>query len=152
MSTESGLPERWLGRWKGTMALYLTGPPGPDSVSDSALEVTPVAKDKFLSFAYTWTFEEADQEGLLLVGGGGGKATSAWVDSFHMSEAIMACQGSVGADGSVDLLGSYQAPPGPDWGWRTTIESNGESLLVTMHNITPDGAETLAVRGAYEHD
>jgi hypothetical protein len=46
------------------------------------------------------------------------------------------------------VRGSYAAPPGPDWGWRTDVTPNAERLRVVMHNVWPEaqgGKEELAV-------
>ncbi len=143
--------DRFLGQWTGTKELYFTGPPEPDNVSDSELEVRLVAKDNFLSFAYTWAFKEARHEGFLLVGSGNteGIATAAWVDSFHMSGKIMHCVGEVDEQGRVNVMGSYEAPPGPDWGWRIELSSDDIRLEIVMHNISPDGEAVLAVRASF---
>ena len=148
----TGISDRFLGRWKGTKELYFTGPPNPDSVSDSELVVAPVAKGNFLSFTYTWSFKDEEHEGFLLVGNGNanGVATAAWVDSFHMSAKVMNCEGEVDEQGRIDVLGSYEAPPDPDWGWRIEVIPEGKSLQIIMHNISPDGEEVLAVRATYE--
>lgn len=148
----SNTADRFLGQWLGTKELYLTGPPEPDSVSVSELVVVPAAKGKFLAFSYTWEFKEASHEGFLLVGNGSAEkgATVAWVDSFHMSGKIMLSEGSVDEIGRVNVLGYYEAPPDPDWGWRTQVESDGEELHIIMQNISPDGKELLAVKAAYE--
>ncbi len=67
----------------------------------------------------------------------------------------MLCEGDIQPDGAARVKGSYAAPPGPDWGWRITIKppinapGSGESFRMTMHNITPDGEEMLAVEAAY---
>jgi hypothetical protein len=62
----------------------------------------------------------------------------------------MACDGSIDQGGTILLRGSYQAPPGPDWGWRITITANsGKDLQIVMHNCTPEGAEELAVQADY---
>lgn len=145
----ASLSNRVLGNWTGTKELYLTGPPDPDGVSDSALVVAPVAKGKFISFAYTWEFKGTSHEGFLLVGGKDGVATTAWVDSFHQSGSVMAFEGSIDEEGRANVLGSYEAPPGPDWGWRIEIAADGEQLLIIMHNISPNGEEMLAVKATY---
>jgi len=146
------ISDRFLGHWKGTKELYFTGPPNPDSVSDSTLVVASVAKGKFLSFAYTWEFKGASHEGFLLLGYGNAEevATAAWVDSFHMSARIMDCEGSVDEGGRVNVLGSYEAPPGPDWGWRIEVANDGDGLQIIMHNISPDGEEVIAVKATYQ--
>jgi len=42
--------------------------------------------------------------------------------------------------------GSYAAPPGPDWGWRTVIEiPDDDSFRMVMYNVSPEGKEELAV-------
>lgn len=146
------ISDRFLGHWKGTKELYFTGPPNPDSVSDSEMVVTSVANGKFLSFAYTWEFKGGGHEGFLLLGNSNaeGVATAAWVDSFHMSAKLMPCEGSVDEQGRINVLGSYEAPPEPDWGWRIEVVPNGDGLQIIMHNISPDGEEVLAVRATYE--
>jgi hypothetical protein len=117
------------------------------------LSVAPVAKGKFLSLTYTWSHEEVAQEGLILLGYDDKQeiATAAWVDSWHMSSKIMACQGKIDEQGAIDLRGSYEAPPGPDWGWRIVITpKSGSGLQIVMYNITPEGAEDLAVQADYK--
>lgn len=49
----------------------------------------------------------------------------------------------------IDVRGSYPAPPGPDWGWRTKIEARTDRLLMEMLNVAPGGEEVLAVRADY---
>jgi hypothetical protein len=102
---------------------------------------------------YTWSHEEVAQEGLILLGYDDKQeiATAAWVDSWHMSSKIMSCQGTIDAQGAIDLRGSYEAPPGPDWGWRIVITPKaGKELQMVMYNITPEGAEDLAVKADYK--
>jgi len=41
-------------------------------------------------------------------------ASAAWVDSWHMSGKLMACQGTIDSAGTIMLRGAYEAPPGPD--------------------------------------
>ena len=146
------LSDHFLGNWEGTKELYFTGPPDPDNVSASTLVVVPIAKGKFLSFAYTWSFKDEEHEGFLLIGNGNAKgvATAAWVDSFHMSGKIMACEGAVDEQARINVLGSYEPLPDPDWGWRIEVIPKGKSLQIIMHNISPEGEEVLAVRAMYE--
>lgn len=61
----------------------------------------------------------------------------------------MPCTGR-GAERAADLRGSYEAPPGPDWGRRITIRSvSAAELQIVMHNISPEGQEDLAVQLDY---
>ena len=139
-----------IGDWRGTKQLYMSPPPAPPVSSASTLSITSVAGGSFLQFNYDWTFEGAAEAGVLLFGYDEQNAASAaWVDSFHMSTRIMSCAGRAG-DRSVNLRGSYEAPPGADWGWRITIHSvSTAELQIVMHNISPEGQEDLAVQIDY---
>ena len=139
-----------VGEWQGTKQLYLSPPPDPADSSASRLSIVPAAGGSFLQFIYNWTYEAEEQTGVLLCGYDEKNAASAaWIDSFHMSAKIMFCTGTASA-GVVNLRGSYEAPPGPDWGWSISIRcrSAGE-LQIVMHNISPEGQEDLAVQFDY---
>ena len=145
------LHEKLVGNWSGTNLLRLSWIDPPDHVSPGTMSVVPVAKGKFLSFSYNWSHEEVGQEGLLLVGYDEKKAqaTAAFVDSWHMSATVMPFTGSIDDQGVINLLGSYEAPPGPDWGWRIVITASNDALRMVMYNITPEGEEDLAVDAKY---
>lgn len=146
------LHDRLIGRWQGRKHLWMEAKPTPDTTSESTLLVVPAARGKFLRFEYQWEYDGAAQEGVLLLGNANDRqlATAAWVDSWHMSARAMACQGSIDAQGSVSLLGAYEVPLGPDWGWRIGIAfSGGDDLRIVMHNISPEGNKELAVRADY---
>ena len=140
-----------IGKWTGTSQLYLEPPPAKSLDSASRLSVTPVAGGSFLQFNYDWTYEGETQTGVLLLGADEDAATSAaWVDSFHMSSKIMSCTGTA-TTSVAELRGTYEAPPGPDWGWRITIRSGSAGeLQIVMHNISPEGQEDLAVQADYQ--
>jgi hypothetical protein len=147
------IQDHLLGEWTGSNLLRLSWLTPSDYRSSSQLSVAPVAKGKFLSFTYTWSHEEVSQEGVILLGCDDKQemATAAWVDSWHMSSKIMSCQGTIDAQGAIDLRGSYEAPPGPDWGWRIIITPKaGKELQMVMYNITPEGVEDLAVQADYK--
>jgi hypothetical protein len=149
------LHDRLLGQWTGRKHLWLEAQPTPDTTSESTLVVVPAARGKFLRLEYQWQHDGAAQEGLLLLGNANDRqlATAAWVDSWHMSGRLMACQGSVDGQGAVSLLGSYEVPLGPDWGWRIGITLVGPTdLRIVMHNISPEGNRELAVRADYRRD
>jgi hypothetical protein len=76
-------------------------------------------------------------------------ATMHWIDSWHMSNKVLALQGVMEADGSINVLGSYPAPPDPDWGWRIVVKPAGTSLNILMFNISPKGEEYPAVEATY---
>lgn len=140
-----------IGEWLGTKQLYMEPPPIPAISSPSKLTACPIAGGSFLQFNYDWTYEGNAQSGVLLFGYDEQNAASAaWVDSFHMSSKILFCTGTKTADKSASVRGSYEAPPGPDWGWRITIHSvSAKELQIVMHNISPEGQEDLAVQLDY---
>jgi len=141
------------GEWTGNNLLRLSWITPPEYISTSHLSVEPAAKGKFLSFRYTWSHENVHHEGLLLVGYDTTQniATAAWIDSWHMSSKIMFCRGTIDQKGTIDLRGSYEAPPGPDWGWRIIISTPSRNeLRIVMYNCTPEGEEDLAVQADYK--
>jgi len=144
------IQDNLIGAWTGNNLLRFTP---PDHNSPSDLSVAQVAKGKFLTFTYTWSYENTDHEGLLVLGYDKQQkvATAAWVDSWHMSSKIMSCQGTIDQQGVIDLRGSYEAPPGPDWGWRIVITApSGKELQIVMYNCSPEGDEELAVQADYK--
>ena len=73
-----------------------------------------------------------------------------WVDSWHMGDTFMLCQGRPRPARRPLVQGSYAAPPGPDWGWRIILEpGEGDTLRLVMVNIDPRGKEMLAVEAQY---
>lgn len=146
----SELKTRLCGKWEGTQQLFLEPPPVTPASSPARLSLEPVAGGCFLEGRYEWSHEGEVQHGLLLFGyNEENAATAAWVDSFHMSGKIMSCTGTAAA-GAVDVAGTYEAPPGPDWGWRIAIRSLAEDKLeIVMHNIWPEGQTDLAVQADF---
>jgi len=144
------LKQGLIGEWRGTKRLYFSPPPAPAITSPTKLVVRQIAGESFLQFDYDWAYEGEKQSGTLLFGSDEEDvATAAWVDSFHMSSKILSCTGTA-ERASATVLGSYEAPPGPDWGWRIIIRavSSSEHQIV-MHNISPEGQEDLAVQIDY---
>jgi hypothetical protein len=138
------------GKWQGTNKLWMY-PEAPVKESDSMLEISPAAMGKFASLHYTWAEEGQAQEGLLLVGSEvEAQAQVVWVDAWHMQDKMMICLGSMESNGGFSVRGTYAAPPGPDWGWRITLEAQeAGNLCLRMYNQTPDGLEALAVETIY---
>lgn len=141
------LHEALLGDWSGEKSLWFDPKARPHAVCASTLSVAPEALGQFLALRYRWSFESKPQEGLLLVGNDNSQdaVSAAWVDSFHSSGAVMKFSGSASADG-FSVLGSYAAPPGPDWGWSITLKLvDATRLEVLMHNIEPGKPPERAV-------
>ena len=135
------------GEWSGTSCLR-DPMNGVEDEGESSLLVVPVLGGRFARVDYTWSYHGRPQEGSMLVGRSGDRVSIHWIDSWHMGDKAMACEGDDG--GNVSVRGSYAAPPGPDWGWRITLTpAAGSSFGLVMHNITPDGDEELAVEARY---
>ena len=142
---------RLAGRWEGISRLWEPTTEGARE-SRSTANVTSILEGSFVRIDYTWTFDGEPQEGSLLFGHEekGDRLTVVWVDTWHMGDRVMVCRGT-GTDGdALSVRGSYAAPPGPDWGWRTVIEPAGrDSFRMSMYNISPEGHEVLAVDAMY---
>lgn len=144
--------DRLCGEWSGTNRLWLDGTRAPELSSPTRMTVAPVARGKFLEVRYTWVYDGVEQEGVLIVGNNNKEleATAGWVDSWHQGGKVMLLRGEVAADGAISVRGAYAAPPDPDWGWRIGLsQSSPDELRLTMHNVTPDGQEELAVEAVY---
>jgi hypothetical protein len=150
MSTLSSLAGL-AGNWRGLNRLWLS-PGAPVRESETTCLVAPAAGQRFLTFQYTWSDEGNPQGGLLLVGYEMSSRTvrAAWIDSWHMQDAIMLCQGTVDTQGAVTVKGTYAAPPGPDWGWLIEIAPQNEDLFdLRMYNVPPQEKAVLAVEARY---
>ncbi len=93
-------------------------------------------------FDYTWAYQGKSQKGHLDLCEGGAE----WTDTWHQ-EKPMVCKAVAASPSIVDVLGSYSAGEGPDWGWRITLSQrpSGE-IVLQMTNITPWGERGRAVR------
>lgn len=144
------LLNRSKGKWKGTKKLWLA--PGKSS---SESEITACVSDSALGrcavIDYIWTLKGERQQGHLVLNTdyGKGAVQAAWVDSFHMATGIMILKGEFTRPDTIDLTGSYPAPPGPDWGWRMVISApDDHALNLINYNISPEGEEYLAIEVA----
>lgn len=121
----------------------------PERSSESKLTVATAVLGRFAVLSYSWKFDGQVQEGVLLLGGNKEEATASWVDSFHTGGGFMPLRGEQ-IPGRITLLGSYAAPPGPDWKWRFVISDEDSQIKFAMTNISPDGQEEPAVEAAYK--
>lgn len=141
-----------LGFWTGHNQLWLD-PEGEPETSASTAALSFTARENFVIFAYTWGYRDQTQEGLLLLSQNSqdDSVKAVWIDSWHMGDQFMVCQGPVDDKGLISLRGSYSAPPGPDWGWRMVVDTSAfAELRLKMFNITPEGQEMLAVEAIYK--
>jgi len=132
------------GTWQCTNKLNF-GQGAPVHESPGTATVSTRVGGQCLEIAYTWAFEGKPQEGLIILDGKTQKMAAAWTDTFHYANELMLCRGTVDDSGRVAVTGSYAAPEGPDWHWRTEIEPGDDSFKYMMINITPDGQEEWAV-------
>lgn len=138
------------GPWHATYELR--GDPSFAGDSPSAAAVNPMLGGRFVRIDYTWSEGGRPQEGSLVIGHepAPGVVTVAWIDTWHNGDRMMISSGRARSDGGFDVRGTYPTGPGsPDWGWRTELAVAADRWTLTMHNVTPDGQETPAVRAEY---
>ncbi len=141
------------GMWRGVNRLWFA-PGAPVRESDSTAVGDVVAQGRGIIIRYTWAFEGAAQDGMLLVMRAGNETdasalTAVLIDSWHVGDGYMRCEGAATAEG-VSVRGSY-GPPDAEWGWRSTLEPLSDTgWRLRMYNVEPSGEETLAVEGLYE--
>ena len=137
------------GRYEGENTLHDPTTGRPETTPATAT-LEPLMEGRFVRMDYTWRYQGRPQSGSFLLGARrkDGVVTAHWIDSWHNGESVMACEGTA-RDGGLVVRGAYPAPTGPDWGWTTAIDLQGETLTVTMHNVSPDGAEEIAVEARY---
>lgn len=143
--------DQLAGAWTGINRLWLS-PDAPARESETTATVALAAGGAFATFTYTWADGGRPQDGVLLLrlAPEPSALDMVWADSFHMGKELMLCRGEAGSAGSLSALGSYAAPPGPDWGWRIVLSADTpEELHLRMDNITPEGQEALAVEARY---
>jgi hypothetical protein len=145
----SGSPHHFLaqlaGNWRGTSKLWLE----PGKLADESPVVGTIQlllEGRFALYLYQGSIEGEPQHGMFTFGYNITleQFEASWVDSFHNSTGIMFCIGAERGNG-FSVTGSYPDPAGgPDWGWRTEVEMNGDELVITAYNITPEGEEFKA--------
>ncbi len=145
--------KKLTGIWKGTNRLFTTWiKENPVRESESVAKINLAGNEKFLKIEYDWIYENENQEGLLLIGHDEINSDSVkafWIDSWHMRDKFMSCDGRFSGN-SILMKGFYEVPNHPDWGWRTDILFEDENAFkIVMYNVSPEGAEDLAVEAEY---
>ena len=139
------------GEWAGDGTLFVPWLSPPEAHYGSTASIRTIAGG-FLQVVYTWSHEGTPHEGLVLLTDEkqDGAVTAVWIDSWHQSQSFLVSRGTVDSAGAVSVLGSYPAPTGPDWGWRTVVAPTAGGFELVMFNISPEGEEALAVRNRYQ--
>ena len=136
-----------VGAWKGSNRLFVPWMPEKIKESESTATVRSKMNGQFLSIEYSWSFDGELQEGVLILGCDpkSDEVQAVWTDSWHSKNTLMLCNGKIAQDGSISVLGHYAVPDHPDWGWRTEIVPGNDGFRCVMYNLTPEGAEDIAV-------
>jgi hypothetical protein len=153
MSVRPSLAEL-AGSWKGNYRLHTSRLPQTTHDSESKCNVDLRVNGQFLAIEYDWVYEDKRQEGVLIVGcdEASDAVQAIWSDSWHMSHKFMICDGTIDDGGKVNMIGSYSAPEGPEWGWRIELAPEKDSLRIKMFNISPEGDEEIAVESNYSRE
>ena len=139
-----------IGRWSGTGRIWLR----PDVLSyedEVTGTIEAIYDGRWVRHDYSTRIDGRMETGSALIGCylREREWQVAWVDSWHTGTEIMVSRGPLdGAGKLVSVLGSYGAGD-ERWGWRTTFEPAGDTLVVRHFNITPAGEEGLAVQFDY---
>jgi len=143
--------DKMTGFWEGEKRLRLSASQ-PDQVSHTTASIDLEARGQIVAIHYQWIFEKKPQEGLLLLGHSDkpNGVHAVWVDSWHMQDKIMNCEGFELPDCGISVIGKYTAPSGQEWGWRIVVVPEAEDQLdLIMYNVTTEGQEELAVEARY---
>lgn len=135
----------FLGHYTGTARTWFK----PDELVDSqpiALTGEGALAERFLRLRYSSTLQGKPYEGELLVGYDPHQQRyeASWIDSFHMSRAMLLLTSETGAAAPY-LTSTYFAGEGPRWGWHIALVAEGRARWVRMYNVPPEMAPLLGV-------
>ena len=140
-----------VGEWEGVTRTWFE----PDKLADESMwraSIQPLLDGRFVLYEYTGMLVGEALHGYCIIGYNlvREQFEAAWIDQVHMGTGMMFSVGQKTEKG-FSVLGSYAVGQGnPDWGWRTEVLLDGENLLVTAYNISPEGQEARGVETRYQ--
>lgn len=147
-----------VGEWEGTTRTWLEPGQGPDE-SPWRGTMRLALDGRFVVHEYEGSIQGKPLSGVAMYGYhlDRDRWEMAWIDSFHNGTAVMFSTGGSGegegegdGEGGFKVLGSFEAPPGPRWGWRTEIAApEADRVVITHYVITPEGREAKGMETEY---
>lgn len=117
--------------------------------SASSLTMTQLP-DGSVELLYTWSHENVDQLGRLVVTeSDSGTASATWIDTWHQSDSPLKMCGEATEAGFV-LDGMYFEDEAGQWNWRIELRIQQGGYHLKMFNIEPSGEEVWAVECLYQ--
>lgn len=132
------------GAWEGRATTWFG--PGEGFSDPWSMEFQLLQGGKFVLQRHSLEVQGKPHQGWALIGRDDSNEYSmSLADSFHTAgTGLLMSRGRVDESGQLSVLGHFEAG-GEQWGWRTTLQVQGEALTLRAYNISPAGEESLAI-------